>query len=58
MTTMTTMTNVTGANSNDNQTMANEAKNVRPEPISLRVRTAVKAGLSFTTKVSKSSPLL
>ncbi|HZO53468.1 MAG TPA: hypothetical protein VFB63_12200 [Bryobacteraceae bacterium] len=58
MTKMTTKTNVTGANSNDNQTMVSEAKNVRPEPVSLRVRTAVKAGFSFTSKVSKSSPVL
>jgi len=57
---MTTNTNVKAdcSNSNDNETTAREAKNVRPEPISLRVRTAVKAGFSFTSKVSKSSPSL
>jgi len=32
--------------------------NARPEPIGLRVRTAVKAGFNFTTQMSKSSPIL
>lgn len=50
------------ANANHNESVASAAKNIRPEPISLHVRTAVKAGnvtfqdFNFTSKVNKSTP--
>ena len=55
---MTTQSNIENTNSNRNEPVPSETKNVRPEPVGLRVRTAVKAGFSFTTKVSKASPTL
>jgi hypothetical protein len=55
---MTTKTSVEAASANHNKAVASEAKNERPEPISLRVRTSVKAGFNFTQTVSKSSPTL
>jgi len=53
---MTTNSNLEKANSNDNEAVANQTTNVRPEPVSLRVRTGVRAGFSFVSKVDKASP--
>ena len=45
---MTTKPNVKVANVTQMKSVSSEAKKLRPAPISLRVRTTVKAGLNFT----------